>query len=266
MDALQDAKSATTFPKPALVFHSIPGTVWVWLGLISIWILGKFALGLMPAINVPLVAGEFAWKNIAALGLLGLLGAWLSSRTGFPDALAANISNRQRLFLPLLLGMGIALLEVGVELITHGTRLLAADLGGQFNVNFPASLIVYPSGVPMIEAYYRLFPLPFLLFVISNLILRKRGQAATFWVLAIILSLLEPLSQMGSVALSQSSRLPAGWEAMVIPAAVLTYALNLSQAFAFRRYGLLASVAIRLGEYLIWHIAFWNFIAPALFH
>ncbi|HEY8599246.1 MAG TPA: hypothetical protein VIL85_12495, partial [Thermomicrobiales bacterium] len=39
------------------------------------------------------------------------------------------------------------------------------------------------------------------------------------------------------------------------------YAFNLTAALAFRRYGLLAPVLLRLAYYLVWHVAYGNFLA-----
>ncbi len=52
----------------------------------------------------------------------------------------------------------------------------------------------------------------------------------------------------------------------VLPVFVLAYLLNLGQAIAFRRSGFLASFTLRLGEYMMWHVVYGNFIYPTVFH
>src|SRR3712207_7547015 len=47
----------------------------------------------------------------------------------------------------------------------------------------------------LVDVEYRLFTVPFLLWLISGLLLRGRGQARTFWVLAAVSTLFEPLLQ-----------------------------------------------------------------------
>ncbi len=265
-------KSSSVMPSQAITSRQsrvaprrVSSTVWVWLGLLGFWVLGKLMLALFfPAINVSQIASEFNWGNIAVLGLLSLLGAYLSTKEGFPDALDPAISNRKRILIPLLVGLGFALVEISLELAFHGTKLLSAKLGGVFNVDYPASLVVYTSGTTMIESFLHVIPLPILMFLISNVILRKKGQSATFWALAALVALIEPLTQQVSVAVGLGASLPPNWPLLIIPVAVEVFLMNLTQLAAFRRYGLLACYLIRLAEYAAYHIAFMNFIAPLL--
>ena len=50
----------------------------------------------------------------------------------------------------------------------------------------------------------------------------------------------------------------AAYMATALPSNVLAVVL-------FRRYGLLAPLALRWGEYLIWHILYGNFLYGAVF-
>jgi hypothetical protein len=82
--------------------------------------------------------------------------------------------------------------------------------------------------------------------------LRGRSQTQTFWALAALTSLLEPAGQ-------DLSYLPYG----IIPVAASflpDYAFNFVQAIFFRRYGFLAAIVVRLGDYLVWHILYGNFV------
>ncbi len=42
--------------------------------------------------------------------------------------------------------------------------------------------------------------------------------------------------------------------------ALHSYAFNFTAAVTFRRYGLLAPVLVRLGNYLVWRILYGNFL------
>jgi hypothetical protein len=72
-----------------------------------------------------------------------------------------------------------------------------------------------------------------------------RGQKEIFWMLAVLTSLLEPFGQM--------------MYASVVSGAVLAlvmanlFALNMTQATFFRRYGFFAAILVRVAFYLIWH-------------
>jgi hypothetical protein len=113
------------------------------------------------------------------------------------------------------------------------------------HISFPASVIVYPGGAIIVEILYRLFPLPLLVWLVSNLLLRERRQTETFWAAAIVLSTIEPLGDLGLKAF--------GFATM---AAVFAedYALNLTQAYLFRRLGFLAAILMRAVFYVVWHV------------
>ena len=38
------------------------------------------------------------------------------------------------------------------------------------------------------------------------------------------------------------------------------FLLNMTQVVMFRYYGFLASIVVRIGMYLVWHVAYGNFI------
>jgi len=99
-----------------------------------------------------------------------------------------------------------------------------------------------------VEAFYRLVPIPLLLWLISNVVLKKRAQSQVFWILALLTSLIEPLTQ----------DLDLGQFGMLLMASVflLDYGLNLTQAALFRKYGFLAAIIMRVAYYVVWHILY----------
>jgi len=153
-----------------------------------------------------------------------------------------------------------------IDQFTHGTKFLEAQSGeASFNVYFPASLLVYSSGIVLVEAIFRIFAIPFFLWLISNLILHGRGQNQTFWVLAFLLSLFEPVTQgLGIIFLKPTADPMLLLLTQFLPYFITNYPLNLGQAVFFRKYGFLASFAMRLGFYMMWHVVYGNFIYPFL--
>jgi hypothetical protein len=183
------------------------------------------------------------------VAVLGAVGAFLSTRTGFPDALSPRISNRQRIYVPALIGIGFALVLITFDVVTGYSRLAAAHFGVEQQYSDPLSmLLIFTAAPAYVEAVYRLFPIPLMLLLISNLALRGRWQKPIFWVLAVLTSLLEPLSQT-TWALAVSAPIFA-------VAFAHGFALNFAQATLFRRYGFVASIVLRLGFYLVWHVAY----------
>jgi hypothetical protein len=227
----------------------------VYLGLMAYLVAVRLTLSLFPAIfRSPAQAAVFSWPLLPLWAATGLLGVELARRTGFPEAWGGRGSNGRRLLVSALLGLALGLLAVATDLRTHWAGRAAAEHGQpSIHIDFPASALVYPGGAVIVEVLYRLLPLPLLLWLISSLALRGRGREQTFWALALLLSLVEPLSQ--DLSLGQFG---TGVMAAVF---VQDYALNLSQAALFRRSGFLAAIALRVVFYLVWHVAYGNFLS-----
>jgi hypothetical protein len=237
----------------------------VWLGIVAFLVLDK----VLSTTLVPVVyrsAGQndlFSWQTIGIIAILGLIGIWCGRATGFPEAIDRRVSNRQRLLMPVLIGMAFAIAEIGFDVWTAATQAIAKMTGEpSFNIDFPGSLLAYSGGGILVETQYRLFTLPFLLWLISVVILRGRGQRQTLFVLGAISAGFEPVLQGVFIFLSGAG--------VVTPLMLATYMvtalpLNILAVVFFRKYGLLAPLALRGGEYLIWHILYGNFLYGLVF-
>jgi hypothetical protein len=192
-------------------------------------------------------AALFSWPAIAVFGGLGLLGIFLSHRTGFP---AAGPIPAAAIVLGLAIGVVTVLGDLAFGWTSHFAQQHALET---FNVPFPGSVLFYTGGAIESEVLFRLLPIPLVLWLISTVALKGRRQSETFWVLAMLTSFIEPALQdlLGmqpeTMLLSLTAFLP-------------DYALNFSQAAMFRRSGFLAAIALRVAFYLVWHVAYGNFI------
>jgi hypothetical protein len=130
-----------------------------------------------------------------------------------------------------------------------------------FDIDFPGSLLAYSAGGILVDVEYRLFTVPFLLWLISSVLLRGRGRERTFWALAAVSTLFEPLLQGVGLFILGGGVITAG---MLAGYMVTAIALNFSQVLFYRRYGLVASVLVRQAEYLVWHILYGNVLAGLL--
>jgi hypothetical protein len=131
-----------------------------------------------------------------------------------------------------------------------------------FNIDFPGLLLAYSGGTLQVEVLYRLFGLPFLLWLISSVVLRGRAQGVTLWVLGVLAAAFEPVGQ--------GVFLFIGGGGVITPLMLAAYLLtalpsNIMAVVLFRRSGLLAPLTLRWGEYLIWHILYGNFLYGAVF-
>lgn len=221
--------------------------MFIYLALMVYLVLVKVVLSLASVKGV--VAAQdniFSWPMIGVLALAGGVSVWLGPRVGLPALWDPNISARRRLLLPALVGLGLGTVTLALQAITGFVQIVAAAANvSSINVAFPRSVLFYSAGAIILEAFYRLVPITLLLWLIANVILRKRGQTPVFWVLALLTSVLEPAAQIP---------LLAGHLELMLVAGALTFGMNVYQAYLLRRCGFLAPLALRLGHYVVWHI------------
>ena len=192
-------------------------------------------------------SGFFEAQAVIAMGVMGLIGVWLSMRTGFPDAWDASISNTQRLIVPIIAGLLLGSLFLATDLATNMSQLQQEHLNmPATDVAFPASIFVYSAGAIFVEVVYRLFTIPVLLAMISIVVRGQSAREKVFWVLAILTSLIEPLTNTAA-----SQYLAPLALAFVL---VQAFGANLLQAVFFRKYGFLAAILLRVAFYIPVHI------------
>jgi hypothetical protein len=225
----------------------------IWLALMAYWALSDILIALFPPGGRPVPPD--GWLTHLLLTLAGLAAIYAMHRSSFPAAWDIRLPAARRLLLPTLAGATFGLLAIGMELYTGTLRNLEATTG-PVTVAFPGSLLIYSSGAIYLELIFLLLPVSLLLWLIAGLILRGRGQTPTFWVLALLSSAIEPLTQGIAVVASAGGAIG--------PLAIGLYAVhgfgfNFTAAVLFRRYGLLAPILVRLGNYMVWHVIYGNF-------
>jgi hypothetical protein len=192
-------------------------------------------------------SGFFELQGVIAFGVMGLIGVLLSMRMGFPNAWDARISNKQRLIIPLISGLLLGSLFLATDLITDMSRLKQEQLSIQAtDVAFPASIFVYSAGAIFVEVVYRLLTIPLLLGMISIFVGGEKVRAIVFWILAILTSIVEPLT---NTAASQFLS-PLALTFVLVQ----SFGSNLLQAAFFRKYGFLAAILLRVAFYVPYHM------------
>lgn len=179
------------------------------------------------------------WSNILIL-LIGLPFIFLFEKAGIPQFLDPQVSSKNRFLIPMLIGLFFGILDVWiVKFILHPEPYSELP---PFLQPFPYSIFLYFSGAFEIEVFYRLIPISLGLFIASKI---KSGKylTETFWILAVLTALREPLEQF-----------PSGEIWFVVYALISGFAMNFLQAVYFKKAGFLAALNIRLGHYLLWHI------------
>jgi hypothetical protein len=246
MSALPTARSLTLVRRDGFYFSAL-----LWLGLIAYVALAKALLDafLPHAFASDDQRAVFAWPTIGAIGALGLAGVWLAHRSGFPAAWGEGASARRRLLVPGAAGLAIGAWYVAYDRLTGASAALNAAHGlTQQYTDFPSMFLIFTAAAVFVEPIYRLLLIPLPLWLVSTVLLRGRWQEPLFWAFAVAASLFEPLDQARVV----TGLAPALWWAQVAQG----FGLNMTQAFFFRREGFLASVAVRLAFYLVWHVLY----------
>jgi hypothetical protein len=222
----------------------------IYLALFAFLVFVKVIFLLFPT-TFPMAEqeGAFSWTTIAVIILIGVVGWGLSRRTGFPDIWDARISNRQRLFIPILIGL------------VYGVETVLRDLPNPSPVHLqlPLSIPFYAYGAVLLEIMLRLFAVTFLTWLISNVILRGRWQTPAFWFAAVVAASYEPLPFIRE-EFSESA-------AIAFPSIIIRwlteplFLANMVSAYLYRKYGFLAPLVMRLSFYLVWHVIYGGLIA-----
>lgn len=223
-----------------------------YLVLVAFLVLVKIVFLLVPT-AFPLAQQEsaFYWITIGIIALMGLVGLVLARRTGFPNTWDPKVSNTQRFLIPLVIGL------------VYGVITVLKDLSNPVPVHLklPLSIAFYAYGAVFLEIMLRLFVIPLLIWLISNLLFCGRWQTPVFWFAAVVAALYEPLPFMQEDLSSTS-----GFASFVVLARWLIEPLflaNVLSGWLFRKYGFLAPLTMRLSFYLVWHIIYGGLISGA---
>jgi len=200
-----------------------------------------------PLVQRPLTS----WPVMAVVALLGYMALRLSNQAGVPDLWSPDVSDFRRFTLPVLLGAGFGLLQI-VLVMLQGIRVPM--------VAFPLSVPVYTTVGILSELVLHYIPLVGILFSISLIVGEGRSRRTAFWIVAVIISLWEPVLQLTMMMRMNILSSPA---AGILPF-LLVWVANLLPLYLLKRYGLLSAISWRLADYLVWHVL-WGALAPVVY-
>ncbi len=205
---------------------------------------------------MPVIALVSGLGVLVIYGGLGLLGLFLSRKLGFPEIWDMAVTNRQRFLIPGLVGIGVGIFIIVGDLIFSRFNPFGALPHPPFPTSITASIA---AGIGE-ETIFRLFFISFWTWLISNVILRKRGQNVVFWIVTLFSALAFGMghlpSLMYSYHLTSVSQVPAVLMAEII---LLNGVFSIFAAYYFRKVGFLGAVGIHLWADVVWHVIFGAF-------
>jgi hypothetical protein len=176
------------------------------------------------------------------------VGVILAPRTGFTDMWVAEVSHVRRFVTPALVGAGIGVITILFDLVE--------PLGNESLIKFPASLVAYPLAGILEEIIFRLFLTTVLVWIISNMLFSGRWQESVFLSVSVFLGVFYTIVQLGSYG-----EVAGSLDVMIVARFFTVIAVDfIMAAFFYRRYGFLAAISMRMGDYFVWHIL-WGAIA-----
>lgn len=224
------------------------------VGLIAFLLVAKLIeLAVHTSFRNPAQQAVFAWKSVIFFVAIALLGSGFAHVVGFPGMWEKGTGNRGRIWTPLVLGivLGVGLLSTGRA--TGFAQVYAAAIGtGSLSLPFGANVLFQLYAAVSAAVIYYLFALSFTVWFFGTLLLSRHWPTQTFWVMAVLVSLWEPLTmaRQHHWALFRLTPVTAG----VVGVLALIYVMDLTAAILFRRFGFTAALILRVCAITVWHI------------
>jgi hypothetical protein len=221
--------------------NKISASLKIYLGLVAIMVI---LAGMRTVLALEINQGQQTfWLFAMVVAVLGWIGVILSPKTGFPEMWARWISNKQRFWIPALVGLGLGTIMFLFDLVQ--------PLGSEAQTRFPDSLIVFSLAGITEEIIIHLFLTTLLIWLISGLLLKGRYQEPVFWVVAVGGAVLYWLVQVNAIRTYFPEQFSIALATQIFLVIVGTITAG---AYVFRKGGFLAALSLRYGFYLVWHI------------
>ena len=195
-------------------------------------------------------AAVFSWTALAIIGALGFASTFFLNLTALRGIWDVRVPVMQRIGWPALLGFGIGIAVVAIDLGTGWSRTLAAEMHlTTIHIAFPLSIPIYFGGAILVTIIYYYILIPVVDWIVACKLLKGRGEDIVFWSAGALLALVEPLTQ-GDFSAIPRHGVPA------LAGALGDLALNFAQVFFLRRSGLVAAATVRIAFYTVWHVIY----------
>ena len=208
------------------------------------WILILISI-FCQAVITPFLLGDIQlilnWISIAFYGFFGYIGMkYFEQKAGFPTMTQQNISFKERIFIPFLLGIIFASAAILTDIINPAKIPQIA---------FPLSI---PAWIPIAildEMFWRLFVLTFLIWLFSNKLLKNSHPQKIFWGVTVFEAIIYILIQFSLY--SKMVGIITFFVAMQI--IFISGGFIIVSCYLYRKGGFLAPITLHLTQYLLYH-------------
>ncbi|GAB6139065.1 CPBP family glutamic-type intramembrane protease [Halanaerobaculum tunisiense] len=184
-------------------------------------------------------------------GGLGYIGLRLAKKIGFAEVWDVEVSNRERFLIPTLIGVGNGIIFIIVDIIFSKIN----SFGYLPHPVFPTSAVASATAGIGEEIVFRLFFISFWVWLISDLLLRKKWETKIFWIVTIFSGIAFTVSHLPSImfltGVNSISQLSLN---LIIELFIINGLLSVFAAYYFKRYGFLAAVGIHFWADIVFHV------------
>jgi hypothetical protein len=170
---------------------------------------------------------------------------------GLPEIWDSAISNRGRLIIAALLGLGLGIAFIIADLIFS----LVNGIGWLPHPPFPTAIVASLAAGIGEETMFRLFFISFWTWLITRLLLRGRWQTPIYWAVSLAAALTFAIAHLPALMFFQ------GWTEfnqiptmLLLEIVLLNGLLGLFATWAFRKYGLLAPIGLHFWTDIVWRV------------
>ncbi len=204
----------------------------------------------LPA-SKPVIALVTALFLFTVYGTLGLLGVLLSSKVGFPKICDPKISSRQRFIYPVYIGVGLGVFFIAIDMVFKQFH----TMGPLPHPPFPTSLVASITASIGEEVLYRLFFIPFWMWLISVFIFNGKRKNKIFWIVTLFSAFVFALGHLPSLIYAMKIESICQLSAVLIGELLLLNGiLSILAAYYFKLYGFLAAIGIHFWTDIVWHV------------
>ena len=151
---------------------------------------------------------------------------------------------------PALLGIGTGALFVGVDLVAASLH----SLGPLPHPPFPTSVLASAVAAISEEVLFRLFLVPFGVWLVSRVVLGGRFEGATFWTVVALSALAFAAAHLPSVTVLYGVDMGELPLALVGELLLLNAVVSVVAAQQLRAHGLLAAIGVHWWTDVVWHV------------